>query len=53
LYVRGDAQILNAPSLAVVGTRGPTLYGAQMADRLARDLAARGIVIRQRPGARH
>jgi DNA processing protein len=43
LYVRGDAQILNAPSLAVVGTRRPTLYGTQMADRLARDLAARGI----------
>jgi DNA processing protein len=45
LYVRGDAQILNAPSLAVVGTRRPTLYGTQMADRLSRDLAARGIVI--------
>ena len=45
LYVRGDAQILNAPSLAVVGTRRPTLYGTQMADRLARELAARGIVI--------
>ena len=43
LYVRGDTQILNAPSLAVVGTRRPTLYGTQMADRLARDLAARGI----------
>jgi DNA processing protein len=45
LHVRGDAQILNLPSLAVVGTRRPTLYGTQMADRLARDLAARGIVI--------
>ena len=45
LYLRGDAQILNAPSLAVVGTRRPTLYGTQMADRLSRDLAARGIVI--------
>lgn len=44
-YVRGDPQILNLPSLAVVGTRRPTLYGTQMADRLARDLAARGIVI--------
>jgi DNA processing protein len=38
-------QILNLPSLAMVGTRRPTLYGTQMADRLARDLAARGIVI--------
>jgi DNA processing protein len=45
LYVRGDAQILNAPCLAVVGTRRPTLYGTHLADRLARDLAARGIVI--------
>src|SRR5712664_696649 len=45
LYVRGDAQILNAPSLAMVGTRRPTLYGTQMADRLARELAGRGIVI--------
>jgi DNA processing protein len=44
-YVRGDAQILNAPGLAAVGNRRPTLYGTQMADRLARDLAARGIVI--------
>jgi DNA processing protein len=45
LYVRGDIQILNAPALAMVGTRRPTLYGTQMADRLARDLAARGLVI--------
>jgi DNA processing protein len=44
-YVRGDPQILNAPSLAVVGTRRPTLYGTQMADRLSRELAMRGIVI--------
>jgi DNA processing protein len=40
LYVRGDAQILNAPSLAVVGTRRPTFYGTQMADRLARGIDA-------------
>ena len=45
LYVRGDAQILNAPSLSIVGTRKPTLYGTQMAERLGRDLAARGVVI--------
>jgi len=45
LYVRGDPQILNAPSLAIVGTRRPTLYGTQMADRLGRELAAGGIVI--------
>jgi DNA processing protein len=45
LYVRGDPQILNMPTLSIVGTRRPTLYGSQMAERLGRDLAARGIVI--------
>jgi DNA processing protein len=45
LYVRGDPQALNLPSLSIVGTRRPTLYGTQMAHRLGRDLAARGLVI--------
>ena len=45
LYLRGDAQILNAPAISIVGTRKPTLYGTQMAERLGRDLAARGLVI--------
>jgi len=45
LYVRGDAQVLNLPSLSIVGTRKPTLYGTQMAERLGRDLAGRGITI--------
>ncbi len=45
LYVRGDPQVLNLPSLSIVGTRRPTLYGTQMAQRLGRDLAARGLVI--------
>src|SRR5712692_442159 len=45
LYVRGDLQVLNLPSLGIVGTRKPTLYGTQMAQRLGRDLAARGLVI--------
>lgn len=44
-YVRGNPQILNHPSISIVGTRRPTLYGTQMAERLGRDLAARGIVI--------
>jgi DNA processing protein len=43
--VRGDPQVLNLPSLSIVGTRRPTLYGTQMAQRLGRDLAARGLVI--------
>jgi DNA processing protein len=45
MYVRGDAQILNLPALGIVGTRKPTLYGTQMAERLGRELAARGIVV--------
>ncbi|MGB2637182.1 MAG: DNA-processing protein DprA [Candidatus Acidiferrum sp.] len=45
LYVRGDASILNAPALSIVGTRRPTMYGTQMAERMGRDLAKRGLVI--------
>jgi DNA processing protein len=45
LYLRGRTDILNAPSLSIVGTRKPTMYGSQMAERLGRDLAARGITI--------
>jgi DNA processing protein len=44
-YVRGDAEVLNLPCLSIVGTRRPTFYGTQMAERLGRDLAARGLVI--------
>ncbi|MBA4602527.1 DNA-processing protein DprA [Thermoactinomyces mirandus] len=36
LYIRGDASLLSAKSLAVVGTRRPTPYGL----RVARELAA-------------
>ena len=45
LYVRGDPQVLNLPSLSIVGTRRPTLYGTQMAQRLGRELAARGLLV--------
>src|SRR5271167_1529144 len=45
LYVRGDATILNSPALSIVGTRRPTVYGMQMAERMGRDLAARGLTI--------
>ncbi len=41
LYVRGDTEVLNLPSLSIVGTRKPSLYGTQMAERLGRDLAPR------------
>jgi DNA processing protein len=45
LYVRGNVEALRAPGIAVVGTRHPTPYGIGMAERLACDLAARGLVI--------
>ena len=45
LYVRGDANVLSQPGIAVVGTRHPTPYGSGMAERLAIDLSARGLVI--------
>ena len=45
LYVRDNPQILNHPCISIVGTRRPTLYGTQMAERLGRDLASQGLVI--------
>lgn len=45
LYVNGDAEIINSVGLAVIGTRHPTPYGIGMAERLACDLAARGMII--------
>lgn len=45
LYVRGDAELLTKPGIAVVGTRHPTPYGSGMAERLACDLASQGLVI--------
>jgi len=45
LYVRGDACVLSQAGIAIVGTRHPTPYGIGMAERLACDLAARGLII--------
>ncbi len=45
LYVRGNAEALAAPGIAIVGTRHPTPYGLGMAERLACDLANRGLAI--------
>lgn len=45
LYVRGNVEVLVQPSIGIVGTRGPTLYGTQMAERLGREIAARGLVV--------
>jgi DNA processing protein len=45
LWVRGERRPLSRHAIAVVGTRGPSPYGLGMAEMLARDLAARGLVI--------
>jgi len=45
LWIRGDAAVLARASIAVVGTRQPSPYGAGMAEMLSRDLAHRGLVI--------
>ena len=45
LYVRGNPEVLAQPGIAMVGTRHPTPYGSGMAERLAGDLAAQGLVI--------
>ena len=45
LFVKGSVEVLTQPGIAMVGTRHPTPYGSGMAERLATDLAARGLVI--------
>ena len=45
LWVRGEAKLLSRPSVAVVGTRHPSQYGSGVAEMLARDLAARRLLI--------
>ena len=45
LYVRGNVELLSRHAISIVGTRRPTPYGNQITERLARDLAERGLVI--------
>jgi DNA processing protein len=45
LWVRGDTALLARPIIAVVGTRHPTPYGTGMAEKLAHDLALRGLMV--------
>lgn len=45
LYYIGEMPKKRRPSVAIVGCRKPTSYGKEVTERLARDLAARGVVI--------
>jgi len=45
LYVVGDPVALSKPSVAVVGTRLPTLYGTDMAEKFATGLVKGGLSV--------
>lgn len=45
LYCKGKKDILNKPSVAVIGARGCSNYGSLVAKELGRQLAAMGIVV--------
>lgn len=45
LYVRGSLLPQDAASVAVVGSRHPSLYGAAQAERLSRELAQDGVTV--------
>ncbi|MGB8887702.1 MAG: DNA-processing protein DprA [Candidatus Korobacteraceae bacterium] len=45
LYLKGCKEVIDQHGVAVVGTRHPTPYGVGMAERLACDLAAHGLII--------
>ena len=45
LYILGNIELLNRHIISIVGSRRPTPYGNQMAERLGRDLAERGLVV--------
>ena len=45
LYLRGTLPAVDAPSIAVVGTRRPTDYGCRVTADLCSSLAAHGVVV--------
>jgi DNA processing protein len=45
LAVRGNAAALNAPMIAIVGSRNASAAGARLAEQLAQDLGAAGLVV--------
>ncbi|MCP0913985.1 MULTISPECIES: DNA-processing protein DprA [Legionella] len=45
LYAIGDLSVLHAPTVAIVGTRKPTIPGQETARRFAFELAAHGVAI--------
>jgi len=45
LYGAGKIDVLDGPAVSVVGARKPTPYGRAVAEKLAEDLASRGLVV--------
>ena len=45
LWTRGRTDALGLPSVAIVGSRAASPYGLSVAEQLAADLAARGLVV--------
>src|SRR6185295_11993731 len=45
LYIRGKRWDPGLPQVAIVGTRRPTGYGLNCAERFAEDLASRGLAV--------
>ena len=45
LYVKGDLLPDDERSIAVVGTRKPSPYGVQVAEKMVRDIAAAGVAV--------
>ena len=45
LWVRGDVDALSRPAVAIVGSRAGSPYALAVAERLATDLASRGVVV--------
>jgi len=45
LWVRGALDTVNRPAVAIVGSRAATPYALEVADRLAAELAGRGLVV--------
>lgn len=45
LYFIGNLPNTRRPTVAIVGTRKPTRYGKEVTERLAYDLASRGVVV--------
>ena len=45
LYCKGDLSLLRSTSIAVVGTRKPTIYGKHVTEKLTKEIASSGVTI--------